>query len=62
MDESSLLKKRNMIKAGGTLAAVLGALFSNDPNSLLVNGPGVATGFFVLATISCVVYLAKTKG
>lgn len=62
MNESSLRKKRNIIKAIGSGAAILGGIFSWDTHSLLTEGPGVLTGLLVLVMLSCVAYLVVTKG
>ena len=61
MDESSLIAQRNRIKAIGSFAAIAGAIFCIDPNSMISDGIGVMTGLCIAVSVSCVIILAATR-
>jgi len=62
MTDSSLLKQRNKIKMIGSAATVSGALLCGDPNSLMIDGPGVMTGLCLFITALCLVFLLRGNG
>lgn len=61
MDNPSLLRRRNQIKATGSAALFFGTVFADDPNTLLIEGPGVLTAAFIIVAGVCIALLALYK-
>ena len=59
MDHQTSLTENNRIKAIGAGSAFAAALFSNDPNTLLTEGPGILSGICLLVTVACIVMLIR---
>ena len=57
MDDSSVLKKRNQVKAIASFCAFLAAVFVGNPNDLIIDGPGIISGLCLIVVVISIIYL-----